>query len=284
MFRTFEDYDLNGRCFVVDSMKDVAEHLKETGPLNPTGKMYLPRAAWIGMKMESWEDMPNLIKQPWKVGQQRMAAMLEEIKESIPTPVSVRRRGRWSEEDGEVCPDRALAGEADFYRRVVRQNMAGPRNVALLCQVGGLADKTEEQMFWRGAAAAALADLLEEAGYSCEVWTWNVATGTYTSGCKDSFYCCKVKSCGEPLDTMSMIAATSAWYYRGMVLNAKASVGRPSGGLGYTSPSRGGFEKYMDITQGIQKVEMANVWTKAGAISTAKSMLADITKGQEATV
>lgn len=283
MLQRIKDTKLRGWAMIADSPLDVAKHCAAECPKND--KITLAGEGWIGLDIGSWADMPKMVSQPWPLGMAKVNAMMDELKQQLPMPKSVRRRNRWDENDGEVDCNRAMDGEAEYMRRAVRTNTAGPRNVALLCQVGGAGMFTADQMFWRGAATAALTDLIEAAGYSCEVWIWNRAVGTFTAKTTpDSFFCCKVKACGDPLDVGSIVNCTSAWFYRGIVMRAKMTCSNFRTGMGYTNPHRVGWDKYMDVTEGIQKIEMVNAFTRETAISTAKTMLENITKGQEARI
>lgn len=279
MIRTFTDKELRGKGFTADSPLDIVRHVAAECP--GLGVRF-GDAGWAGRpEMDSWDRLLPCYSQPWKKGIDLITRMTDEIRADLPMPKSVRRRGRWDDNDGEVCVDRVLRGEPDFYRTTRRADSAGPRNVALLLHVGGAALYSPEQMLWRGAAAISALDLLEEAGYSAEVWVWNVARGTFRGACPDSFIACKVKECGEPVELTTMANVVSAWYYRLVCLRAKMTVAPYNSGMGMTSTYLSGWGKYMDVTEGIQRVQVDVAFTKSGALEAARKVLEQVTSHQQ---
>jgi hypothetical protein len=83
----------------------------------------------------------------------------------------VRRRLRWSDDGDEVSKDRLNGGQVDSCWRTTRRELSdGPEVVTIETNWGGNGNVTAEQLFWQGAAAACMTDLLESAGYRVEVY------------------------------------------------------------------------------------------------------------------
>lgn len=135
---------------------------------------------WEGVGKElTFQEVCKFLQSEWNEG----ASKIEESMESLEAPVTrdIRRRGRWAEDGTDISVDRYLAGDMDrMYRTSRRQSVPGFTRVRIVVDLGsscGACDNIvctvepvdPESLFWRGAAAAALAESLEAAGYSVEI-------------------------------------------------------------------------------------------------------------------
>jgi len=135
---------------------------------------------WEGMDTElTFPEVCKFLQSEWNEG----ASKIEESMESLEAPVTrdIRRRGRWAEDGTDISVDRYLSGDTDrMYRTSRRQSLPGFTRVRIVVDLGsscGACDNIvctvepvdPESLFWRGAAAAALAESLEAAGYSVEI-------------------------------------------------------------------------------------------------------------------
>jgi hypothetical protein len=111
----------------------------------------------------------DLAQSGWKHGSDKLQQTIEKL--TPPTPINIRRKPRWGESGEELNVDRALLGQWDAAWRYTPRCAvgAGKRNVTVVvdCIAPGVTDADE--MFWRGAAATALADCLSEAGYAVQL-------------------------------------------------------------------------------------------------------------------
>jgi hypothetical protein len=145
--------------------------------------------------------------------------MVEKLAAEIPPAKSVRRRLRWSDDGDEVSKDRLNGGQVDSCWRTTRRELSEASEVVTLeTNWGGPCNVTAEQLFWQGAAAACLTDVLEEAGYRVEV---------YATNCSDHHHGktvvrVRVKEADQPtrLDTLAAVMC-HAGIYRIFGLSAK---------------------------------------------------------------
>lgn len=145
--------------------------------------------AWEGMgpdnnEMEnvpllSFQEVRKFLQTDWNEG----ARIVEESMESLEAPatVDIRRRGLWSSDGNDLSVNRYLAGQHEtMWRTSKRRAVQGFTRVRIVVDLGtscGACDNiictvrpvAPESLFWRGAAAAALAESLETAGYSVEI-------------------------------------------------------------------------------------------------------------------
>lgn len=109
-----------------------------------------------------------IIERGWDEGAKRLAGLARDI--SPPTAKTRRRKPTWRDEGDELSIERAMAGEWDAAWRSSRRVWAsGPSTVTLLTLWGGNAYCSADQLFWQGATAVVIADVLEDAGYSVRI-------------------------------------------------------------------------------------------------------------------
>lgn len=114
--------------------------------------------------LRTQQDARDILDRGWQSGSDRLQSIMREI--TPPTVKSRQRRVTWRDDGDELSIDRAMRGQWDSAWRTSRRVWtAGPTTVTLVAGWGGNCDKTPEQLFWRSAAAAALTDVLESAGY-----------------------------------------------------------------------------------------------------------------------
>lgn len=131
------------------------------------------RDPWLG-EIGSNAEARALLDDGWAKGAQRVKELSEKLAMTIPPARSVRRRMRWSDDGDEVSKDRLNNGLVDSCWRVTkREYAAGPEVVTIETNWGGRGNLRAEHLFWQGAAAACLTDILERAGYRVELYANN---------------------------------------------------------------------------------------------------------------
>lgn len=221
----------------------------------------------------SWNDVLKALNDGWPEGVAVVQAMLEELRSmKLPQPKSRARKRRHSEEDGDVNCDRWMAGEPAFMSELRRENRRGPTTVALLCNLDGCGSDTPQEVFWRGAAAAAAADLLEANDYQCEIWMWCLGGQVYSYPNAAQFTCCPMKEAGAPLDIDTMVSALSAWFLRVPLFGSFVTAEHPRG-YGSMRSELGDWKKYMDISEGVLEIKMPIALTKKMAVEGAVDIL-----------
>ena len=136
-------------------------------------KQFPQRSDYVG-GIGSKAEARAVLEKGWPEGAQRVKALADELAATIPPAKSVRRRLRWSDDGDEVSRDRLNGGLVDSCWRTTKRDLAtGPEVVTLETNWGGTARRSAEELFWQGAAAACLTDILEQAGYRVEVFANN---------------------------------------------------------------------------------------------------------------
>lgn len=122
---------------------------------------------WYG-GIKSVGEAETLLNRGWAEGAARLTTIAADM--APPTAKTRKRMARWESEGDDLHVERALRGDWDSaWRTTRRQWSPGPATVTLYTPVGGGAYLTSENLFWRGAVALVVADLLESAGYSVEI-------------------------------------------------------------------------------------------------------------------
>jgi hypothetical protein len=154
----------------------------------------------------------------------------------LPQPVSVKRKLRWSEDSGDsICIDRLRSGQA-FWQECRRTCSVGQSNVTIMCNVATRCDVDSRDILWRGAAAVALADWLEAAGYTVRLMGVKYSMRSYTNG-NHSLVTCPLKEYGQSISEVLLANALSGWALRTLWFYSMSSKGRAlSSGLGRAEP------------------------------------------------
>jgi hypothetical protein len=126
-------------------------------------------ANWYG-DLNGFEALDDLLTNGWSAGAKRLAEMTEKLAASMPRPANVRRKMRWADDGDEIDVQRVYSGHLDrSWRAMARRKKVQSRQVSIVTAYGGSCIESAEALFWRGAAALVLTDLLEEAGYRVQV-------------------------------------------------------------------------------------------------------------------
>lgn len=251
--RLITDHKLNGFAAIFDGLNDIVASA-EAHRGRSRYSMLDNSAEWIGGVFRNWKDVRSRTNEPNPMERARVEQVQAALEKShLPSPVSRARKHRWSEDDGEVDSDRVLRGESDFYRETYRTQKTGTQHVSILMKIGGNCHRSSDSLFWSSAAAIAVVDKLEEAGFSCEVWGYNWSSSAYESG-KSWFLAARLKEAGDPLTVESLITVGSGWFFRTAGIQAQDDVpGEEStGGYGCSMDIPGGWIKYVESAGSIQ--------------------------------
>jgi hypothetical protein len=128
--------------------------------------------------VSSNEQLAKLLAEGWDEGTKRIVELSDELRALIPTPMGPRRRLRWQDQGDEVCMHRVYSGQLDrAWRSAPRQRAHAPRVISIDADVGHNANVDAQDLFWAGAAAVALTDALEDAGYRVELFSTSATLG-----------------------------------------------------------------------------------------------------------
>lgn len=238
------------------------------------------RASFTGRSdLATWKDVVEKAVQPWEQGLDVVQEMLHELRdlEQACPPKSVRRKARWSPDDGdEIDIDRVRSGQ-DPWRQTRREQQRGPQTITVVAHVGALCNVSHDDILWRGAAAIVLADLLEKAGYRVELWSASQTTQTYENG-EGSFNAVRLKDAGEPLDISNVVNGIAGWFLRTVVFQSRAvhTVRIPGTSVGATKAISIDDEPIREIVGNSRSVIIDGVWSKAAATAFVRRTIATL--------
>lgn len=150
---------------------------------------------WLGCSVGEAEKR---VAHGWADGAKQVVSRLGDIE--VPMPVSVKRRLVRGEQGDELdihSVYRGDLGHAWSARR--RKHIRNPLSVRIVVQCNLLSETRFYELFWRGAAAVKLADLLTAAGYNVEI-LGTVASSTVQGYPSDFLLTFPLKEANAPLD------------------------------------------------------------------------------------
>jgi hypothetical protein len=157
-----------------------------------------------------------LLREGWAEGAEKIMDLAAELRPLIPSPMGPRRRLRWSDQGDSLEMGRVYSGQLDrAWRSMPRQRDRAPRVISIDADVGQNAGVDAEDLFWAGAAAVALTDALEDAGYRVELFS---TSASYLPGGGVALTRLVAKRAQEPLNPVLAAAlvshpATFRWYH-----------------------------------------------------------------------
>ena len=170
--------------------------------------------SWYGMPDDSTESpigyASRMLNDGWPEGVARLQEAIKTIA-GIAPPESMRRRLAWCDNGDSIDMNRVYTGQLDkAWRRAKRQTSRAPAPVTIWVSFSIPFTASPDALFWRGAAVAALADLLQSAGYSVGIQAFNNGTGcVYGSSSPYFDFVTTVKPQGAPMDISTLAAAVA---------------------------------------------------------------------------
>lgn len=180
------------------------------------------QSGWLGPQVECFSDAQKLAEQGWSAGASEIQKIREGMALEVPPPRSIRRRPLYADEGGELDRDRLYGGQIDtMWRTAKRRDSSGPRTIELVCQIGGLREVSQENMFATGAAAAITVDLLENAGFRVGLSGFSFAKNPKAFG--HVAVLTRIKEANEPLRLDSLaFAVAHAGFFRFLTFAMRA--------------------------------------------------------------
>lgn len=207
------EYSTSKRTHIIiwDTMSEMVAAVCEKKPSYvalPTNKSF------VGRKFNSWDEIAKACDSVWTEGIELVEAMLAEMANvKLPAPKNIRRRGTWSNDQGDDFDlDRYRSGQ-EFWRTTTRRRTGGPQIITLLVHTGGNAGTSPEALLWRGAACTVLADRLEAAGYRTEIMAYDYGERVFCSG-DNECQAVWLKRSQDPLNLSTLINGVSGWFFR----------------------------------------------------------------------
>lgn len=170
--------------------------------------------SWYGRDIYSWKQFGELSFQRWDSGADLVDSMAAKIVgASIPEPSKISRVQRWTDGGGEDFDLDRFQDGMDAFRSTHRRRVCGSQFLAVVVDIGGNCNISSQSLFWRGATAVVLSNLLEAAGYGVEAY---VVEGSVRTHDGLGFLCqfTRVKDSGASLNVAEFVNAVSPWFYR----------------------------------------------------------------------
>ena len=170
-----------------------------------------------------------------------LAEQYRRLLPELPPLPAITRARRWSADDGdEFCRDRFDAGREECWSGRRRTTRPGKPVLRLTCAVGAPCRIKAADMAWAGAAAYAICDAAEAAGYRLEVQAIDHTDGVFQRPEKGLTAIVNVKAAHEPLDpeTTVMALACPAFIRWHLIINGLAvtAAHEVCGGFGSPAP------------------------------------------------
>jgi hypothetical protein len=240
-------------------------------------KRSLDRHSFVGRKFATWQDVRRALGEVWTEGMTIYESMMRELEnEHLPPPKSIRRKRRWSEDNGdEVSVDRMLRGQT-YWDQSYREHRPGPLSVTILTDITTTCNTNPKEILWRGAAATLLTELLEKSGYRVELWAVQHCTRAFHNG-RTMITAANLKRGGDALDVSTLINAVSGWNYRTMFFGTYCvNDSPPTNSLGCVTPVSDKIVK--TITPDEHAVVCQAIWGRSAAIGWVQSQLTTISQ------
>lgn len=207
---------MKGWAGLFDGPLDLAEKAREAAKRFPsTALVKYVSINWPGRRGNNWDDVNRFLHSPWPEATQLIKRVVDGVmSEDLPQPKNIKRKPRWNEDDGDVDVDRLLTGEPEYMKQTKRGRSTGPFHVALVSNLdAGKGHQCNSSGVWfRSAACIALADILENLGYTVEIWTWTAGFDVYPDPYHNQFLACRPKAAGDPVDIDSLCDTMSSWF------------------------------------------------------------------------
>lgn len=208
----------------------------EVGRLNPS---------FLGGLTEGEPEARALLRDGWAFGAERAVELIEGLDLDLPEARRLTRRVRYAEQGDEVVMGSYLTGQWDrAWRSTPRdRETAGQKIISVDIGFGANANVKGEDMFWGPAAAAALAERLEDSGFRVEI---NAVKSTAKSGTNNrALLHVRIKDADRPMDLNGLVALTAhAGVARCYGIAASCAIESKLGtGMGSHRPSAGDLER-----------------------------------------
>lgn len=170
-------------------------------------------ADWYGANCNSGREVLTRMREGWKEGRDRLNELRSKLGTIEVAPVDMRRRPIRMDRGDNLDMQAVYAGRFDIcWRTARRQSTNGPQRVDIVANMICSGAEHFDVLFWRGAAAAVLADILETAGYMVRMVV------NFGGNAEDKKCSCRitVKDHGAPFDVTSTSAVILPGFFRAL--------------------------------------------------------------------
>lgn len=153
-----------------------------------------------------YAELKRRMVEGWPEGVTRAADLAESIRDLVPVAKKRRRRPAWGDQGDEVNMQRVYAGQLDrAWRTTRREHVEGQKIISIDVDVCWNAGVRANDLFWSGATAIALTDVLEDQGYRVELF----ATAVNETNRRSVLSRVLVKRSDEPLNINNVAMMTA---------------------------------------------------------------------------
>lgn len=152
----------------------VSEFIAATnaGPANKANQRFVDdltndvRTGWYGANCDTGKDVDAKVMTGWQEGRAKVDGFLAKLESIELAPRDLRRRLTKADFGDHLNIGDVYAGRFQTaWTRATRRSSQGPQRVDIVANMICQGDENADVLFWRGAAAVALSDKLEAAGY-----------------------------------------------------------------------------------------------------------------------
>lgn len=266
-----------GEMFIFDSVKAIEDYIDPT-LYDFKDQSFVFGRSGDGREIRSWHDFKAFAAQSWERGYRVFQEFVTRLTDAaLPDVKSKKRKTTYGEEGDDVDFERMRQGEA-FYKKTEREDSMGVTTMTIIIDTTTPGCVASDDILWRGAVAIALAKVLEEKGWSVEIWVVNGST-LYDDEDTSVYTSCCLKRCTDPLDTSTLINTISGWFYRTGIFTLLRTIcakrgKKPDDGLGY--PQTPTDEDLDTLSTDPIRLYSAGVFTFDGALSLIQDQLEKI--------
>jgi hypothetical protein len=173
---------------------------------------------WYGADCGTGHDVLKVMSEGWEQGRARLNALRDQIGEVDLVPVDRRRRPVRADQGDVLDIFAVYNGRLDIaWRTAKRRSTVAPTRIDICANMICSGGEHSDVLFWRGAAAATLADILEQAGYMVRlVVNFGGSTGDNAKGNERTSCRIIVKDHGMPFDVTSTSAVILPGFFRAL--------------------------------------------------------------------
>ena len=171
---------------------------------------------WLGAGCITGNDVLRLMQDGWPEGQRKMTTLLDGFDTDGLVPQDTRRRLTRGDMGDHLDIGSVYAGRiGTAWTSARRRSVNAPQRIELLVDTGVSSFESADTVFWRGAAAVALADKLSQAGYMVRI---SVGYDTQTNSDESGSVRVVVKDYDKPLDMATAATVMLPGFFRSLML------------------------------------------------------------------
>lgn len=166
---------------------------------------------WLGAP--TVKELQRRLREGWADGVKKIEQIATR---ELSAPASVRRRKSRGDAGDELDMQAVWRGDLNrAWSRTKRANRVGTRSVSIVIDLCASAGVSSSKLFWRGASALRLAQLLTESGYAVALYGAFGGNRVDSSGKLSLAQLVEIKSQDSPLDMDKLAALTAmAGFFR----------------------------------------------------------------------